>query len=111
MKHRFWTEIYAGAKLFYLSGLLHGTKYPKQEILNLSRFISIAKFRPLQFRNTHTYALCDRFEDMTPEHEVHESQGKCDRTISLYGYVRGTRMREQMNVHLAGVGDLTIHSL
>ncbi len=27
LKHRFWTEIYQGAKLFYLSGLLNG-KYP-----------------------------------------------------------------------------------
>ena len=24
LKNRFWTEIYDGAKLFYLSGLLHG---------------------------------------------------------------------------------------
>lgn len=24
LKHRFWTEIYHGAKLFYLSGLIHG---------------------------------------------------------------------------------------
>ncbi|KAL5986828.1 Glycoside hydrolase 2 (Mannanase, beta-galactosidase) [Asimina triloba] len=24
LKHRFWTELYDGAKLFYLSGLLHG---------------------------------------------------------------------------------------
>lgn len=24
LKHRFWTEIYDGAKLFYLSGLIHG---------------------------------------------------------------------------------------
>ncbi|KAJ9582398.1 hypothetical protein L9F63_003251, partial [Diploptera punctata] len=27
LKHRFWTEVYAGAKLFYLSGLLHGGIY------------------------------------------------------------------------------------
>lgn len=24
LKHRFWTEIYQGAKLFYLTGLMHG---------------------------------------------------------------------------------------
>ncbi|KAH7851169.1 hypothetical protein Vadar_008107 [Vaccinium darrowii] len=30
LKHRFWTEIYDGAKLFYLSGLIHG-KYPKRK--------------------------------------------------------------------------------
>ena len=31
LKHRFWTEIYQGAKLFYLSGLING-KYHKHEI-------------------------------------------------------------------------------
>ncbi|KAI3654767.1 hypothetical protein MP228_000147 [Amoeboaphelidium protococcarum] len=111
LKHRFWTEIYQGAKLFYLSGLLHGTKYPKNEILNLSRFISVTKFRPLIFRNTHSYVLCDRFEDLTPEEEIFRTKEKCDRTISLYGYARGTRMRNKMNVHLAGVGDFQVDNI
>jgi ribosome biogenesis protein BMS1 len=44
LKHRFWTEIYQGAKLFYLSGLTNG-KYPKMEIHNLCLFISRTKFR------------------------------------------------------------------
>lgn len=44
IKARFWTEIYQGAKLFYLSGLIHG-HYPKREIHNLSRFISTMKVR------------------------------------------------------------------
>jgi len=46
LKHRFWTEVYDGAKLFYLSGLVHG-RYNKRDVLNLARFIAIAKFRPL----------------------------------------------------------------
>ena len=46
LKSRFWTEIYAGAKLFYLSGLVDGG-YQKTEITNLCRFISVMKFRPL----------------------------------------------------------------
>ncbi|KAJ1677040.1 Glycoside hydrolase 2 (Mannanase, beta-galactosidase), partial [Spiromyces aspiralis] len=54
LKHRFWTEIYQGAKLFYLSGVING-RYPDQEILNLSRFISVLKFRPLAWRNSHSY--------------------------------------------------------
>ena len=33
MKHRFWTDIYEGCKLFYLSGLKHG-RYPKTEVAN-----------------------------------------------------------------------------
>ena len=38
LKQRFWTEIYQGAKLFYLSGLLHG-RYPNMEIQNLARCV------------------------------------------------------------------------
>ncbi|KAG0269743.1 Glycoside hydrolase 2 (Mannanase, beta-galactosidase) [Linnemannia exigua] len=64
LKHRFWTEIYQGAKLFYLSGVING-RYPNQEIMNLSRFISVMKFRPLIWRNTHPYMIADRVEDLT----------------------------------------------
>jgi ribosome biogenesis protein BMS1 len=61
LKHRFWAEIYAGAKLFFLTGLRHGT-YKKREVLNLARFISVMKFRPLSWRQSHPYLLVDRFE-------------------------------------------------
>ena len=37
LKNRFWTEIYQGAKLFYLSGVSHGC-YPKTETVNLGKF-------------------------------------------------------------------------
>jgi ribosome biogenesis protein BMS1 len=107
LKQRFWTEIYQGAKLFYLSGLING-KYPKNEILNLSRFISVMKFRPLIWRNSHPYMLADRFEDLTPEALVQSSNRKCDRTISLYGYLRGTNMKSNSKVHIPGVGDLAV---
>ncbi|PQQ11065.1 hypothetical protein Pyn_16092 [Prunus yedoensis var. nudiflora] len=69
LKHRFWTEIYDGAKLFYLSGLIHG-KYVKREIHNLARFISVMKFHPLSWRTAHPYVLVDRFEDVTPPEKV-----------------------------------------
>ncbi|KRY89465.1 Ribosome biogenesis protein BMS1 -like protein [Trichinella pseudospiralis] len=59
LKHRFWTEIYQGAKLFYLSGLI-GEKYLKTEIKNLARFISVMKFHPPLWRSTHPYLLIDR---------------------------------------------------
>ena len=64
MKQRFWVEICDGAKLFYLSGLLNG-RYPKREVHNLARFISVMKFRPLVWRNAHPFVLVDRYEDMT----------------------------------------------
>jgi hypothetical protein len=51
----------AGAKLFYLSGIRNG-KYLQREVLNLARFISVMKFRPLSWRLTHPYLLTDRFE-------------------------------------------------
>jgi len=64
LKHRFWSEICDGAKLFYLSGLIN-EKYPKREVHNLARFLSVQKFRPIQWRNTHPFILADRFEDIT----------------------------------------------
>ncbi|KAL1707544.1 hypothetical protein EV121DRAFT_288419 [Schizophyllum commune] len=110
LKKRFWTEIYQGAKLFYLSGVLNG-RYPDSEIMNLSRFIGVMKFRPLVFRNTHPYVLVDRLEDMTPREEVRQSKGKCDRTVTLYGYVRGTNLRHHTRVHVPGVGDFDVDSV
>ena len=110
LKKRFWTEIYQGAKLFYLSGVLNG-RYPDSEVLNLSRFISVMKFRPLIFRNTHPYLLADRFEDLTSRETIRLSKGKCDRIVTIYGYLHGTNLREGTKVHIPGVGDLDIHSI
>ncbi|KAG0231506.1 Glycoside hydrolase 2 (Mannanase, beta-galactosidase) [Actinomortierella wolfii] len=103
LKHRFWTEIYQGAKLFYLSGVING-RYPNQEILNLSRFISVMKFRPLIWRNTHPYMIADRVEDLT-DPELLRTNPTCDRTVTLYGYLRGTNLKSGMRVHIPGVGD------
>ena len=60
LKARFWAEVYAGAKLFYLSGLRHG-RYPDREVLNLARFIGVQRFRPLSWRAGHAYLVADRF--------------------------------------------------
>lgn len=56
LKHRFWTEVYAGAKLFYLSGIQRG-EYLRNEVKNLGRFISVMKFRPLTWQTSHSYVL------------------------------------------------------
>ena len=108
LKQRFWSELYQGAKLFYLSGVLNG-RYPDREIHNLSRFISVMKNpRPLIWRNSHPYCLADRFLDITPPMTIEEN-GKCDRTIALYGYLRGTSFpAEGARVHVPGVGDLRV---
>ncbi|CAL5347849.1 unnamed protein product [Camellia sinensis] len=124
LKHRFWTEIYDGAKLFYLSGLIHG-KYAKREVHNLARFISVMKFHPLSWRTTHPYVLVDRFEDVTPPERVH-MDNKCNRNVTLYGYLRGCNLKKGTKrgnkkeeegdslssicimVHIAGVGDYNL---
>ena len=89
-----------GAKLFYLSGLIHG-QYPRAEISNLARFISVMKFHPLDWRSAHPYVVADRVEDLTNPEEVRR-EPKCDRTISLYGYVRGTNLLPGSSVHIPG---------
>ncbi|KAE8200875.1 hypothetical protein CF336_g481 [Tilletia laevis] len=109
LKQRFWTEIYQGAKLFYLSGVING-RYPDVEIQNLSRFISVMKFRPLQFRNSHPHLLADRLEDLTPREQV-RMDPKGDRTVTVYGYLRGTNLRRDQMVHIPGVGDLRIDTV
>ncbi|KAL3506624.1 hypothetical protein ACH5RR_032006 [Cinchona calisaya] len=109
LKHRFWTEIYDGAKLFYLSGLIHG-KYSKREIHNLARFISVMKFPPLSWRLSHPYVLVDRFEDVTAPEKV-QMDNKCDRNITLYGYLRGCNLKKGSRVHIAGVGDCILSSI
>ncbi|OCT53959.1 Ribosome biogenesis protein bms1 [Cladophialophora carrionii] len=111
LKHRFWSELYHGAKLFYLSGVING-RYPDREIHNLSRFLSVMKNpRPLIWRNSHPYCLADRFLDVTPPTEIEENE-KCDRQVALYGYLRGTNFpAEGARVHVPGVGDLTVKEI
>ena len=111
LKHRFWSELYQGAKLFYLSGVING-RYPDREILNLSRFLSVMKNpRPLIWRNSHPYALADRMLDLTPPTSI-EQDPKCDRTVALYGYLRGTNFpSHNARVHVPGIGDLEVSQI
>lgn len=48
-----------------------------------------------------------RFEDITPS-ELVRANPRCDREVTLYGYVRGTNWREGSRVHIAGVGDFPV---
>ncbi|CAD6186711.1 unnamed protein product [Caenorhabditis auriculariae] len=91
LKHRFWTELYQGAKLFYLSGMIHD-QYKSHEIHNL---------------DAHPYMLCDRYEDTTDPEEL-RNDSKIDRSISLYGWVHGAHLKNNSSVHVPGVGDLRI---
>ncbi|RLV94185.1 Ribosome biogenesis protein BMS1 [Spathaspora sp. JA1] len=110
LKNRFWTEVYQGAKLFYLSGVING-RYPDREILNLSRFISVMKFRPLKWRNEHPYLLADRITDLTHPQLIADNP-KCDRKIAIYGYLHGTPLSStDAHVHIAGVGDYHVSAI
>ena len=108
LKNRFWSELYQGAHLFYLSGIING-RYPDREIHNLSRFISVMKNpRPLIWRNSHPYTVIDSFRDITHPTKIEEDPN-CDRTVVLSGYLRGTNFAAQgQRVHIPGLGDHTI---
>ncbi|XP_024034772.1 ribosome biogenesis protein BMS1 homolog [Citrus clementina] len=106
LKHRFGTELYHGAKLFKLSGLIQG-KYTKKDIGNLAEFISVMKFHSLSWRTSHPYILVDRFEDVTPPERVHVNN-KCDRNVAIYGYLRGCNLKKGTKVHIAGAGDYSL---
>lgn len=103
LKHRFWTEIYDGAKMFYFSGCVNG-KYLKHEVKQLSLLLGRVKYRPLVWRNTHPYVLVDRYEDVTHPSKLEEDE-TCERSCVFYGYVRGSNLKAGQKVHLVGVGD------
>ncbi|TEB14480.1 hypothetical protein C9890_0674 [Perkinsus sp. BL_2016] len=103
-KQRFWTELYDGAKMFYLSGLQYGNRYNKTEVMNLARFISVQRFPPLSWRQTHPYMLGLRCE--LPTEEEREQSETMD--VSIYGYVCGSRLRRGQLAHIPGLGDYTI---
>lgn len=73
-------------------------RYPKREIHNLARFISVMKFQPLSWRAAHPYILVDRLEDVTPPEKV-QLNNKCDRNITLYGYLRGCNLKKGTKVY------------
>uniref|UniRef100_A0A667ZBR4 BMS1 ribosome biogenesis factor n=1 Tax=Myripristis murdjan TaxID=586833 RepID=A0A667ZBR4_9TELE len=93
LKHRFWTEVYQVA--FYLSGMYLGISDSGSE--DLGRFISVMKF----------FSLALIMEDLTDPEKV-RIDAKCDRTVSLYGYLRGTYLKNKSQVHIPGVGDFQV---
>ena len=61
------------------------------------------KVRPLVWREAHPYLIADRMEDITDPESLRVNP-KVDRNISLYGYIRGTSIKNHSNVHIAGEG-------
>ncbi|KAI3872442.1 hypothetical protein MKW92_043114 [Papaver armeniacum] len=108
LTNHFRTEIYEGARLFCLSGLEDG-RCKEHEILHLANFIWNMEFYPLS-RDGQPYVLVDHFEDVTPVPSLDKDK-KCNRNIVLYGYLRGCDIKNGVQVHIAGVGDLPLFSV
>ena len=67
----------------------------------------ITQYRPLVWRNTHPYVVVDRHEDITHQN-LTDKDPYCDRSVTFYGYVRGTHLKRGTKVHLIGVGDFNM---
>ena len=53
---------------------------------------------------------CCRLEDVT-DPELVRRQAKCDRSVCLYGYVRGTHFHNHSHVHIPGCGDFSVRDM
>jgi ribosome biogenesis protein BMS1 len=105
MKKRFWKEVYDGAKLFYFSGMQADGNYPRTEVNNLARFVTVQKIKLLNWRTQHSYIVADRFD-------VVEAMEKPNTNlVSFYGYVRGTYLDKNQRIHINGIGDYDIQNL
>ena len=49
-------------------------------------------------------------QDITPPERIEEDP-KCDREVTVYGYLRGANLKPGTQAHLAGVGDMTVRML
>lgn len=54
--------------------------------------------------------LVDRHEDITHPN-VTDKDPKCNRSITFYGYIRGSHIKAGMKVHLIGVGDFNMSDI
>ncbi|KAL7069407.1 hypothetical protein ACR3K2_00050 [Cryptosporidium serpentis] len=112
MKNRFWTEVYHGAKLFYLSGI-QNTLYNRTEVRNLARFVAVQKFENLSWRSSHPYVVALKVEQVLDSEKSVDEDKETDKKLSmyLYGHIRGGLMRQGQNVHLPGLGDFIIDKI
>ncbi|VDM02451.1 unnamed protein product [Schistocephalus solidus] len=126
IKQRLWTDL--SAKIFMLSRFLPkkshfskqssaGTEKPDgdylpAEVQRLARMMIVKTPRPTDWRTGHPYILVDRLEDITNPN-ILKSNSKADRTLSLYGWVRGAPIGALCSkpvIHVAGLGDYQIYA-
>jgi ribosome biogenesis protein BMS1 len=109
LRDRFWVEVCEGSKVFFLSGTRNDLYTPK-DTLNLGRFLSLVKTRPLTWKTTHAGVLVDRYEDLTNPESI-KKDPTIPRHVCFYGYVRGTFLKHEQKVHIPGVGDFETHDI
>lgn len=66
------------------------------KILNLARFISIIKYKPIDWKLSHPFILIDRYEDENPDPKQDEDE--CN--LAFYGYIRGSSYRDNKKVSI-----------
>ncbi|KAG5474766.1 hypothetical protein LSCM4_03942 [Leishmania orientalis] len=103
LRHRFWHEVAAGAKLLCLSPMVRGM-YRPTDVLNLHRLLICVEPKIQAWRNTHSCVVIDRVEDIT-DPDVVASSPLQNRTVAFYGYARGKPMKPGQLVHVPGLGD------
>uniref|UniRef100_A0A8C4QHN9 AARP2CN domain-containing protein n=1 Tax=Eptatretus burgeri TaxID=7764 RepID=A0A8C4QHN9_EPTBU len=110
ISRRLWGEGSSSVgKVFQLSGFLNG-EYLYKDVHNLARFISVMNFHSPTLQLSSPHLLADRMEDLTDPEKVRQNPW-CDRRLCLYGYLRGAPMRSNSQVHIPGVGDLSVASV
>uniref|UniRef100_A0A671UWI4 BMS1 ribosome biogenesis factor n=1 Tax=Sparus aurata TaxID=8175 RepID=A0A671UWI4_SPAAU len=57
--------------------------------------------------NIFSFSFSISMEDLT-DPERFRTDPRCDRTVSLYGYLRGTHLKNKGQVHIPGVGDFEV---
>ncbi|KAG5500517.1 hypothetical protein JKF63_03611 [Porcisia hertigi] len=106
LRHRFWHEVAAGAKLICLSPMVRGM-YRPTDVLNLHRLLICVEPKIQAWRNTHSCVVIDRMEDIT-DPDVIAASSLHSRTIAFYGYARGRPMKPGQLVHIPGLGDFPV---
>lgn len=109
LRHRFWHEVAAGAKLICLSPMVRGM-YRPTDVLNLHRLLICVEPKIQAWRNTHSCVVMDRMEDIT-DPDVVAANPLHARTVAFYGYARGKPMKPGQLIHVPGLGDFPVEHL
>eukprot|EP00835_Amoeboradix_gromovi_P000895 NODE_34_length_31639_cov_0.254375.p1 type:complete len:934 gc:universal NODE_34_length_31639_cov_0.254375:18924-16123(-) len=108
IKDRLWKELYGGLKVFFMSGIKYDN-YMKRDLLNLTRFINTQKVRPIEYRQSHSYILVDRMEDLTSVQDI-KNNPNANRSVALYGYTRGLPFNHH-HIHIIGANDYKVDDI